>query len=129
MAEPNDDLNICGEITFSITAIRIYKTLVVTLPADLGFGGMDASVKKISNSINQKSVKKLILECSGLKFLDITEFNKLKYIANIASLQGIVTYLVGINSGIAAYLALNDVDLSGIKTRQSLEDILDEASE
>ncbi|MEY4717715.1 MAG: hypothetical protein RL563_333 [Pseudomonadota bacterium] len=128
MAEPNEQLDIDGETTFSITAIRIHQTLVVTLPADLGFGGMNASLEKISESLKQKSSKKLILECSGLQFLDITEYNKLKLIADMASFQGIVTYVVGINPGIAAYLALNDVDLSGIVTRQSLEEILDETS-
>lgn len=128
MAEPNEQLDIDGETTFSITAIRIHQTLVVTLPADLGFGGMNASLEKISESLKQKSSKKLILECSGLQFLDIKEYNKLKLIADMASFQGIVTYVVGINPGIAAYLALNDVDLSGIVTRQSLEEILDETS-
>lgn len=129
MNQPNASLDIDSEATFSITAIRIHQTLVVTLPADLGFGGMKASLEKISASLKQQSAKKLILECSGLQFLDIAEYSKLKFIADMASFQGIVTYVVGINPGIAAYLAMNDVDLKGIETRLSLEEILDERNE
>ena len=121
--ENHAEINLANEIT--IPAIRIRKALVVTLPADLGFGGMDAVISKIRGSLQQQPAKTLILECSGLQYMDLTEFSKLKYIADMASLQGMVTYMVGLNPGIAAYLAVKDADLSSIFPRQNLEDVLD----
>lgn len=126
MSQSGNHLEVYGESAFGITAIRIRETLLVTLPADLGSGGMMATIHKISAALEQQPAKSLILECSALRYMDLVEYSNLKkYVADMASLQGMVTYIVGINPGIAAYLALKDADLSGIRLMQSLEDALD----
>lgn len=113
-----------GDFNHEATAIRVKGCLVVTLPNDLSSIDPDSLRDTIFSSLENNRSRKLVLDCSGVRFMDSSEFSFLKKIANMVQLQGVKTYMVGLSPWIAAYLAETEADLNGIVAKRGLNDVL-----
>ncbi len=108
-----------------VTATRVKRNLVVTLPVDLCGGALDQVRSIALDAIQNDSIIAVIFECSPLKFIDIDEFYVLKSIFSMSDVLGAVPILTGLKPEIIKYLIFSDADCTGIRAFLSLNEALD----
>lgn len=109
----------------TVTATNIKNNLVVTLPVDLSGGALHQVRSVTLDAIQDNPIAAVIFECSGLKFIDVNEFNDLKSICSMSGVLGAIPILTGLKPEIIKYLILADIDSAGIRAFLGLNEALD----
>lgn len=108
----------------AIVVTRMRSSVVVTAPSDFGDGTLEKLWEVVLASFEQVQANCLILELSGVNFMDCHEFSRLKALAETIRFLGAKTIFVGLNPGIIAHLSNSNADLSGIYATLALDDAL-----
>lgn len=108
----------------TIVATRMRSSVVVTAPTDLGNGALDDLCDVVLRSFETTEATSLILELSGVNFMDSFEFSRLKALADTVRFLGAKTIFVGLNAGIISHLSHSDADVSGVFATLDLDDAL-----
>lgn len=108
----------------TIVATRMRSSVVVTAPRDLGNGTLEDLCDVVFRSFEAAQATSLILELSGVDFMDSHEFSRLKALADTVHFLGVKTIFVGLNAGIISHLSHSNADLSGISATLALDDAL-----
>ena len=119
-----DGVGVDVDVEGVVVAGRINDCVVVTAPSDLGSGRMAELERVTLNHIVAEHTRGVILELSGVQFMDSSEFKSLKAIAQMAQHLGVKPMLVGLRPGIIAHLAQTDTDITGIPATLGLNEAL-----
>ncbi len=107
-----------------VTGTRVGPALVVTLGRDLGGAAMEQLTKVALDGVQHGGATTLIVDASGVPFMDATEFRGLRQVLRMAGLLGARTMLVGLQPGIIMHLMECDADTSGLQAMLGLEEAL-----
>lgn len=108
----------------SIVATRMRSSVVVTAPSNLGNGNLEELCDVALGSFETAEATSLILELSGVDFMDSYEFGRLKALAGTVRFLGVKTIFVGLNAGIISHLSHSDADISGVCATLAIDDAL-----
>lgn len=108
----------------AIVATRMRSSVVVTAPSDLGDGNLDDLCGVVLGSFENAEANSLILELSGVNFMDCHEFGRLKALSETVRFLGVKTVFVGLSPGIISHLSHSNADVSGICATLALDDAL-----
>ena len=108
----------------NIVATQMRSSVVVTAPSNLGNGNLEALCDVALNSFEAAEATSLILELSGVNFMDKYEFGRLKALADTVRFLGVKTIFVGLNAGIISHLSTSDADVSGVCATLAIDDAL-----
>jgi anti-anti-sigma regulatory factor len=100
------------------------SSVVVTAPSNLGNGNLEDLCDVALRSFETAEATSLILELSGVNFMDTYEFGRLKALADTVRFLGVKTIFVGLNAGIIAHLSTSDADVSGVCATLAIDDAL-----
>lgn len=108
----------------NIVVTRMRSSVVVTAPTNLGNGNLEDLCDVALRSFETAEATSLILELSGVNFMDTYEFGRLKALADTVRFLGVKTIFVGLNAGIIAHLSTSDADVSGVCATLAIDDAL-----
>ncbi len=109
----------------AVTGTRVKDNLVVTLPADLS-GDALAQIREVTlHQLHDDRPSAVILECSGVSYMDTREFEELRAICGTIAVLGARTCFTGLRPGIVKHLVLSDANLSGVRAFLGLNEALD----
>ena len=108
----------------SVTGTRVGACLVVTLGRDLGAGALDAVRQVLLDGVQRGGAASVILDCSGVPFMDSHEFGELRKVLRMAELLGARCVLVGLQPGIIVHLMAVDADVRGLQAMLGLDEAL-----
>ena len=107
----------------TITAVK--GCLVATLHANLHESVFDAIRDTTLARVSSSNATAVIFDLSAVRLLDCFEFENLRKLAEMLSLLGCRTMLVGLTAGVVAYLVDHGASTKGIEVELGLEDALD----
>jgi anti-anti-sigma regulatory factor len=102
----------CFKIDISVTEVN--QSLVINLPAFMTIDTLGQIKESIANHLRFSNLRAIILDLSACKVIDCSEFFILKDIALATNLLDCLPIFVGIQPGVAAYLACNNTDFSNL---------------
>jgi rsbT antagonist protein RsbS len=111
--------------TKRVPIMSLGRTVVVALPED--FASEDAVLELqsgVSHAIQTEDATSLVIDLSGVRFLDSYLTRVIRDVALSAKLTGVRTALCGIRPSIAITLVEMDLTLPGVKTALKLEHAL-----
>ena len=108
----------------SVTGTRVEDCLVVTVSRDLGGGTLDEIRRVTLEGVQRDGASGVILEVSGVPFMDSHEFQDLRRVMHMAELLGARCMLVGLRPGIIMHLMDSDVDVRGLRAVLGLDEAL-----
>ena len=79
--------------------------ILINMRPDLGDDGMQALMQSLSRRLVRGRQHAVLLDFSGVTILDRHEFDQVHKLAGMCRLLGASCLLVGLNAGIAAFLA------------------------
>lgn len=107
-----------------VTGTRVGSALVVTLGRDLGGATLEHLTKVALDGIQHGGASAVIVDVTGVPFMDAAEFRGLQGVLRMAALLGARTMLVGLQPGIIMHLMDCDVDTSGLHAVFGLDEAL-----
>ncbi|MCO4198088.1 anti-anti-sigma factor [Aeromonas hydrophila] len=96
--------------------------IVVSMRPDLGDEGMQQLMQALSQRLMLGRQHAVLLDFSGVMLLDHHEFRQVHKLAEVCRLLGAVCLLVGLNAGIAAFLALADAEPGPLRCFLDMDD-------
>ncbi len=108
----------------AIPIIKLWDTLLVPLQGDIGDEQISQLRVDILARIERDNPKGLVIEVSGLEFLDSYLCGVIASIAAAAKLMGVRSVVAGLSPIIAITLETMGVGFGEIQTALSLEDAL-----
>jgi anti-anti-sigma regulatory factor len=108
----------------TIVATRMRSSVVVTAPTNLGNGALEDLCDVALRSFETGEATSLILELSGVNFMDTYEFSRLKALADTVRFLGVKTIFVGLNAGIISHLSHSNAEVSGVLATLGLDEAL-----
>lgn len=108
----------------SVTGTRVEDCLVVTVSRDLGADTLDEVRRVTLDGVQRDGAGAVILELSGVPYMDSHEFEELRRIMHMAGLLGARSMLVGLRAGIIMHLMDCDVDVRGLPAMLGLDEAL-----
>lgn len=110
--------------TSHVTGTRVGVALVVTLGRDLGGPTLDQLRHVALDGIQHGGATTVIIDASGVPFMDVGEFRSLRQVLDMASLLGARSMLVGLQPGIIMHLMDCDADVDGLHAMLGLDEAL-----
>ena len=107
-----------------VTGTRVGNALVVTLSRDLGGATMEHFTRVALEGVQQGGATVLVVDASGVPFMDGHEFHALRQVLRMAGVLGARTMLVGLQPGIIMHLMECDADVDGLHAMLGLDDAL-----
>ncbi|BCD84627.1 sigma-B regulator RsbS [Pseudomonas solani] len=98
--------------------------IVVSMRPDLGDEGMQRFMQVLSQRLLSGRPHAVLLDFSAVMLLDHHEFKEVRKVADVCRLLGANCLLVGLNPGIAAFLALADADPGPLRCFIDMDDAL-----
>lgn len=98
--------------------------IVVSMRPDLGDEGMQRFMQVLSQRLLSGRQHAVLLDFSAVTLLDHHEFKQVRKVADVCRLLGANCLLVGLNPGIAAFLALADADPGPLRCFIDMDDAL-----
>jgi len=111
--------------TAGVSMTQAQGCLVVTLQADLSDEEFAGVHQTVAERLVERPLNGAIFDFSGVQILDAYEFDRVARLARVAGLLGTRVVLVGLNAGMAAFLAHADVDTEGMCFCLQMEDAFD----
>lgn len=108
----------------SVTGTRVEDCLVVTLSRDLGGDTLDQARKVTLDGVQSGGASAVIMDASGVPFMDSHEFDGLRRLMHMAELLGARCMLVGLQPGIIMHLMSCDANVDGLRAMLGLDDAL-----
>ncbi len=108
----------------SVTGTRVEDCLVVTLSRDLGGDTLDQARKVTLDGVQSGGASAVIVDASGVPFMDSHEFDGLRRLMHMAELLGARCMLVGLQPGIIMHLMSCDANVDGLRAMLGLDDAL-----
>ncbi len=110
--------------TTSVTGTRVEDCLVVTVSRDLGGGTLDAVRQVMLEGVQRDGAASVIVDTSGVPFMDSHEFVALRRVMHMAELLGARCVLVGLQPGIIVHLMASDTPVDGLRAMLGLDEAL-----
>jgi len=98
--------------------------IVVSMRPDLGDEGMQRLTQALSQRLLAGRQHAVLLDFSAVTLLDHHEFREVRKLADVCRLLGALCLLVGLNPGIAAFLALADAEPGPLRCFLDMDDAL-----
>ena len=108
----------------SVTGTRVEDCLVVTLSRDLGGDTLDQARKVTLDGVQSGGASAVIMDASGVPFMDSHEFEALRRLMHMAELLGARCMLVGLQPGIIMHLMSCDANVDGLRAMLGLDEAL-----
>lgn len=108
----------------SVTGTRVGDCLVVTLGRDLGGGTLEAVRQVTLDGVQRDGAASVIVDASGVPFMDSQEFTDLRKVMQMARLLGARCVLVGLRPGIIMHLMASDTPVDGLEAMLGLDEAL-----
>lgn len=108
----------------SVTGTRVEDCLVVTLSRDLGGDTLDQARKVTLDGVQSGGASAVIVDASGVPFMDSHEFDGLRRLMHMAELLGARCMLVGLRPGIVMHLMSCDANVDGLRAMLGLDEAL-----
>lgn len=108
----------------SVTGTRVEDCLVVTVSRDLGGGTLDELRRTTLDGVQRDGALAVILELSGVPFMDSREFQEMRRVMRMAELLGARCAVVGLRPGIIMHLMDCDADVDGLHATLGLDEAL-----
>ena len=108
----------------SVTGTRVEDCLVVTLSRDLGGDTLDQARKVTLEGVQSGGASAVIVDASGVPFMDSHEFEALRRLIHMAELLGARCMLVGLQPGIIMHLMSCDANVDGLRAMLGLDEAL-----
>jgi rsbT antagonist protein RsbS len=108
----------------SVTGTRVEDCLVVTVSRDLGAGTLDEVRRVTLDGVQRDGAGAVILELSGVPYMDSREFEDLRRVLHMAELLGARCMMVGLRPGIIMHLMDRDADVKGLHAMLGLDEAL-----
>jgi len=118
-------MNEIEDINFPVLVVR--DTVILSLQVDLTDRMMDSIQSKVLKLVEERDVKRLVIEVSGMDVIDSYLARMLVSTLKMASLMGVKGYLAGIMPYVALTLVdmgLERLHLSDVRIVSSLEDVV-----
>jgi rsbT antagonist protein RsbS len=104
---------------------KVRGTLVVTVTRDLGDDVIPSMRGAALEGVHQLGCGHVVLDLSGVPFLDLAEFEALRGMARSIGLLGASATVAGLRPGIIMHLMERGADTSGIRATLGLEEALE----
>ena len=101
---------------------NVADCVVVSMRPDLGDDGMQLLMQTLSQRLVQGRQRAVLLDFSGVMLLDHHEFRQVCKLADVCRLLGAICLLVGLNAGIAAFLALTEAQPGQLRCFIDMDD-------
>jgi rsbT antagonist protein RsbS len=98
--------------------------LVVTVGSDLSEGVLEQVRATALDGIQRDAAQSVILELTGVPFLDTRDFLELRKIIRMGALLGARTVVVGLKPGIIMHLMAADAEVSDVEACLGLDEAL-----
>jgi rsbT antagonist protein RsbS len=112
----------------STPIVRLYGNLIVPIQAAISDEAISKLREDVTARIATEASRGLILDLSGLAFMDTFVTRVVRDLALIARLMGVTTVLSGLAPEIAITLIEMGLELPGVVTALNLERALEELS-
>lgn len=108
----------------SVTGTRVEDCIVVTVSRDLGGGTLDQLRRITLDGVQRDGARAVILELSGVPYMDSNEFAELRRVLHMSELLGARCAIVGLRSGIIMHLMDCDAEVGGLQAMLGLDEAL-----
>lgn len=108
----------------SVTGTRVEHCLVVTLSRDLGGDTLEQARRVTLDGVRLGGALAVILDASGVPFMDSCEFDGLRKLMHMAEMLGARCVLVGLRPGIIMHLMSCDANVDGLRAMLGLDEAL-----
>jgi rsbT antagonist protein RsbS len=115
-------------MSHSTPIIRLYGNLIVPIQAAISDEGISKLREDVTARIATDGSRGLILDLSGLAFMDSFVTRVVRDLALIARLMGVTTVLSGLAPEVAITLIEMGLELPGVVTALNLERAIEELS-
>jgi anti-anti-sigma regulatory factor len=101
---------------------EVQGCLVVSLQSDMDDAAFAALHQEFAQRLVDNRLPDAIFNFAGVQLLDLHEFERVRRLAQVAGFLGAEVVCVALAPGIAAFLALADTDLHGMRFCLHMED-------
>lgn len=102
----------------------IQGCLVASIQVDLTDAILERFREELLERIASTRVHGVVLDVSGVRIMDRTEFDMLKTTMNMTAVMGARSVIVGLRPGIVSALVEMDVDIRNVRAALNLDDAL-----
>ena len=106
-----------------LSASRIEDRIVVTVQGDFVGANLHRLQTSLLDRLKDGKVRTVIFDVSTVEVMDLTEFQSFANVVRMTELLGISAVIVGINPGVAAFLAESGARIGGLKTALGIDDV------
>ena len=98
--------------------------LIATLQPDVDEQYLRRLEMDISNALQHRAHRTLIIDATPLELIDATDFDRLRGVIDMVRLMGVGTIIVGLKPGVVAGLVELDANIEGLVTTLNLDKAL-----
>lgn len=106
-----------------LSANRIDNKLVVNIHGDVVGENLEMLQTSLLDRLKEGDVHVVIFDVSTVEVMDLTEFESFAAVVRMTELLGVSSVVIGVNPGVAAFLADSDADLGGLRTALDIDDV------
>lgn len=106
-----------------LSANRIDDRILITVQGDVVGANLNMLQTSLLERLKDGNVRVVIFDVSAVEVMDISEFESFANVVKMTELLGVSSVVIGINPGVAAFLADADADLVGLRTALAIEDV------
>jgi rsbT antagonist protein RsbS len=111
---------------FLTPIIRLYENLIVPVHGSISDAGIAALREQVTDRISTDRVHGLVLDVSGLAYMDSFVTRVVRDLALIARLMGVQTVVAGLSAEVAITIVEMGLEIPGVSTALNLERALEQ---
>jgi rsbT antagonist protein RsbS len=112
------------DLEHTLTTTYVRGCLIVTFPSELATG-VERAQQIALDRLRSTPARAAVLELSAVKYMDRSEFEAVRTLAEIVGLMGTRCVIVGLRPGVVAWLVGAEVSLDGLLFDHDLEAALE----
>lgn len=106
-----------------LSANEFNGRIVVSIQGDIAGANLQMLQTSLLDRLQKGDVEVVVFDVSAVDIMDLSEFDAFANVVKMTELLGVTPVIIGINPGVAAFLAESAVDTAGLRTALGIDDV------